>query len=50
MTALPYGELDYAGEYWNKEWITNELPKIEAEHKKARAAVLAAERSERASA
>ena len=50
MTALPYGELDYAaGEYWNKEWITSELPKIEAEHKKARIAALDAEGSARTS-
>ena len=49
MTALPYSELDYVGEYWDKEWITGELPKIEAEHVKARAAVLDAERSARTS-
>ena len=43
MTALPYGELDYAaGEYWNKEWIDRDLPNIEAEHEAARAAALAA--------
>jgi hypothetical protein len=50
MTALPYGELEYAaGEYWNKEWIDRDLPKIEAEHEAARAAFLAA-KAERASA
>jgi hypothetical protein len=42
MTALPYGELDYIGEFWDKEWIEREVPKIEAEHKAARTALLAA--------
>ena len=37
MTALPYGELDYAaGEYWDKEKIEKELPKVEAENEKRR--------------
>jgi hypothetical protein len=50
MTALPYGELDYeASEYWDKALIERELPKIEADQERSRAAFLAA-KGRRASA
>jgi hypothetical protein len=38
MAALPSGEFDYEGEYWDKKLIDSEIPKVEA----ANAAALAA--------